>query len=277
MDNGWIKAHRAMLSHPLLQRADAMGVWIRLLMMAAHEPTMVSFRGKPVTLERGQVAVSVLALAGELGLSHKRLRLILENLASQNSLTMGQGKGKAFTVVTLCNYELYQSCAEGEGKQRAKQRANEGQTEQEPENRLPSSGDSQANARSAPLERAGKPPPDDAKTHLWEEMKDWLGTKRPGALIAKWCKEYTEGDVFNAYFKARAENPVERISWMVADLKQRAAQRVGAPAKTRSSLLGAVRILQENGALDDDPVGPEGSDPDGVDAAQGRNALVLLN
>lgn len=134
---GWIKAHRAMLEHPCLQRADAMGVWVRLLMMAAHEPTRVTFRGKAVELSRGQVAISVLSLADELGVSHKRMRLILGKLSGDGSLKMDQATGKAYTLATICNYTAYQSPAEpagqSEGQGEGKRRANEGQTEQEPE------------------------------------------------------------------------------------------------------------------------------------------------
>lgn len=136
MGGGWVKAHRAMLGHPLFQRADAMGVWMRLLMMAAHEPTRVFFRGKPVELDRGQVAISVLAMADDLGLTHKRMRLILGKLADDGSLKMDQAPGKAYTLVTICNYAAYQSSADtegqSEGQSEGKRRANEGQTEQEP-------------------------------------------------------------------------------------------------------------------------------------------------
>ncbi len=329
--DGWIKAHRAMLDHPLLQRADEIGLWMRLLLMAAHRPQRTRLRGQIIALERGQAAVVMTDLVEPDGMSRKRLRLIVESWVKDGMLTISHAKGQACSIVTICNFDAYQSPderegpssdeqnltnqsgakggpssaaktgqAEGQGERAltdcnidgsgrtverrgqalgqggAKLGGDLGPTEQEDKKDTGSSLDSQAKEHSDPSDRAAKPPKD-AKSHLWEEMKGWLGGKRPGALIGKWCKEYTEGDVFNAYFKAKAENPADRISWMIADLKQRAAQRVGAPAKTRSSLLGAVRILQENGALDDDPVGPEGSDPDGIDAAQGRNALVLLN
>lgn len=116
--------------------------------------------------------------------------------------------------------------------------------------------DSQANAHSVPSERADEPPNAQptvsAKAALWVEMKARIGGKRPGALVAKWCKDYGDGEVFTSHFEAEAKNPADYVPWMAARLKQRAAQRVDAPAKTRGSIIGAVQILQESGYLDDD-------------------------
>lgn len=114
--------------------------------------------------------------------------------------------------------------------------------------------DSQAKEHSVPSERCAdapvEPPPDDAKTVLWREMKDWLGGKRAGALVGKWCRDFGEGEVFAAYFRARTQNPADRVSWMTAALKANAGQRPRAPP--RATIEGTLRILHETGLLDDE-------------------------
>jgi uncharacterized protein YdaU (DUF1376 family) len=59
-----------------------------------------------------------------------------------------------------------------------------------------------------------------AKAVLWAEMKAWLGGKDPGRLIGAWCRDYGEGPVFAAYFKALKATPAEPKSWMVDELKR---------------------------------------------------------
>lgn len=140
------------------------------------------------------------------------------------------------------------------------------------------STDSQAKEHSVPLERTDEPskeaPPVDAKTVLWREMKDWLGGKRAGGLVGKWCKEFGEGEVFATYFRARTENPAERVSWMTAALKANAGQRARPPP--RATVDGTMRILHEAGLINGER--PEDEPDSGLlDAAALGVSLYQLN
>jgi hypothetical protein len=59
----------------------------------------------------------------------------------------------------------------------------------------------------------------DAKSALWAEMKARIGSRNPGGLVARWCKDYTEAVVFAAHFEAMRDNPADYTSWMAAKLK----------------------------------------------------------
>lgn len=115
MDNGWIRAHRTMLDHPLLQRADEIGLWVRLLLLATHRPQRIRFRGRIIALERGQAAIVMTDLVEPEGLSRKRLRLIVDSWVKDGMLTISSAKGQACSIVTICNFDTYQSDNDAEG------------------------------------------------------------------------------------------------------------------------------------------------------------------
>lgn len=137
MADGWIKVWRRLLNHPCLTQHDERGLWLTLLLRAAHEPTEVRFRGKVVKLARGQLAISLREEADRGGTSHKRLRNIIDLMRREKMLTLDTAKGTHFCVLTICNYEHFQ--AEGaqpkarKGHSRGTVGAQSGHTEQEGE------------------------------------------------------------------------------------------------------------------------------------------------
>lgn len=127
-----------MLEHPLLQKADALGLWMRLLMKASTQPARVSLRGKPIDIRRGQVACSVVGEAEAIGITRKRARYILGQFVSDGMLTCGHVEGHVFSLVSICNFDRYQSQDDGQGPkagpQKGQIRARLGPTDQEREN-----------------------------------------------------------------------------------------------------------------------------------------------
>lgn len=330
MDSGWIKAHRAMLDHPLLQRADEIGLWMRLLLMAAHRPQRTRLRGQIIALERGQAAVVMTDLVEPDGMSRKRLRLIVESWVKDGMLTISHAKGQACSIVTICNFDTYQSSEEREGPSpdgqnltgqsgakvgpssvakmgqakgqasasitdcnttasgcngeaegqamgqgRAKLHGDLGPTEQEDKKDTGSSLGSQAKAHSDPSDRAAEPPPKDAKSHLWREMKAAIkgcdpSVTDPGALVGKWIVhagggKRGEGAVFAAHLEAMTHEPAHYLTWMHRQFNGKATKR--GPPSSADLEAEALRILNESESSTDDP---EPADPGGPDAAARR-------
>jgi hypothetical protein len=116
MAEGWVKLYRSAVEHPCLDRFDAQGVWATLLQKAAYTPRKIRMGGQMIALDRGQLAISVAAFARAGGISHKRMRTILGIFAADGMLEMGIAKGKACTVLTICNYTEYQSVDEAGAK-----------------------------------------------------------------------------------------------------------------------------------------------------------------
>lgn len=135
MDEGWVAAYRRMINHPALQRHDEKGIWLTLLLRAAHKPADVRFRGKVVKLERGQLAISLREEAERGGTSYKRLRNIIDAWRREGMLTLGADKGAHFCILTICNFDAFQDVGAQSQAQKGRTRgalgAHSGRTEQQ--------------------------------------------------------------------------------------------------------------------------------------------------
>jgi hypothetical protein len=96
-------------------------------MMANHEPASISIGGERVDLEPGEFWTSQESLQKASDLTRKQIRVALANLQKLDFLAI---KGaKRGTLITIMNWETYQSFAEGEGHQRGQAGAKRGPTE----------------------------------------------------------------------------------------------------------------------------------------------------
>ena len=95
--SGFVKVDRDQIE--LLANAQERGIYITLVTRAAWQRTIVVFRGRHYALERGQLVVSVRALADELGVSRDALHRFLKRCTSIATHTAPHA-----TVITICNY-----------------------------------------------------------------------------------------------------------------------------------------------------------------------------
>lgn len=97
-------------------------VFLHLLLTANFEPK--NWHG--ITIERSQVATTVLNLANQLHLSPKQVRTALEKLKNTNEIDT-QTANK-YTLITICKYADYQTQETSIGQTNGNQRANKWQT-----------------------------------------------------------------------------------------------------------------------------------------------------
>lgn len=104
---GWIKLHRKLLENPIFLNSDLLQLFIYCLLKANHEARQIIFNGKLITIQRGQFITGREVLSKELKqkptTTYKRL-LLLENLEFLNIKSNNK-----FSLVTVVNYDLYQS------------------------------------------------------------------------------------------------------------------------------------------------------------------------
>jgi hypothetical protein len=104
---GWIKLHRKLLENPIFLKAELLQLFIYCLLKANHEPKQIIFNAKELIIERGQFITGRDVLSKELKqngrTTYDRLK-VLENL---QILTIKSNN--RFTLVTIENYDLYQS------------------------------------------------------------------------------------------------------------------------------------------------------------------------
>lgn len=118
----WIKLHDKLLNWQWHDDPAMVSAWIHMLLFAASEPRQ--WHG--TTLGRGQFATTLAALSESLGLSVKQVRIVIDKLKKGKQIDV-KGTNK-FTIITICNYDSYQSTVatqgQTKGKQQGKQRAN---------------------------------------------------------------------------------------------------------------------------------------------------------
>lgn len=100
---GWIKIHRGLLDWEWYSDTNCVRMALHLLLMANFQTK----RWRGITVERGQLVTSRSMLARETGLSEREVRTAISKLEKSDFLT--SRATSSYTIVTICNYEKYQS------------------------------------------------------------------------------------------------------------------------------------------------------------------------
>lgn len=105
--SGFIKLYRQVLDNPVFRSdAEAMAFsW--MVLKAAWQPADVRYKGRIVSLERGQLAVSVRDMATALERSKDWSKRFLQRLSNRDMIATATATG--VNVITICNYDEYQS------------------------------------------------------------------------------------------------------------------------------------------------------------------------
>lgn len=120
MAGGWIRADRDLFDDPWFCNGPAtrLHAWADLIKMASHKAATVRTGIGPIELDRGQLTVSIRFLAERWQWSRttvERFLLALENRDSivrevrKNRDSSGTERGTGQLVLTVCNYDKYQS------------------------------------------------------------------------------------------------------------------------------------------------------------------------
>lgn len=117
---GYIALARGALNHPLTgaeKPYSRFEAWVWMLDRARYEPGRVRVSGgnvyQTIALERGQFSDSIRYLADAWGWHKNRVTTFLRQL--ENDAQIRTATGTAQTVITICNYEEYQSATKRNG------------------------------------------------------------------------------------------------------------------------------------------------------------------
>ena len=104
---GWIKLYRKLIENPIFLKPELLQLFIYCLLKANHETQRIIFNGQEIEIKSGQFITGREVMGRDLKqnpiTTYKRLK-VLENLQILNI----KSKNK-FSVVTVLNWELYQS------------------------------------------------------------------------------------------------------------------------------------------------------------------------
>jgi hypothetical protein len=113
----WVRVTAAMCDHRIFRGEpyDRRSAWLWLIANAAWNDHRVRTRGGMVTIKRGEVIAGSEQLASIWGWSRKRVRTFLAELEAEGMVSKGPDRGQLVTILTICNYEKYQTVPANEG------------------------------------------------------------------------------------------------------------------------------------------------------------------
>lgn len=108
MDEGWIKIHRKVLSHPMYyaEPFTRMQAWFDLLLLTSRLPNVLYIRGNRVEIKPGTVAKSKEYLCGRWRWSRGKVNRYLDMLENEGMIV--QQKSRVITCISIPKFEYYQ-------------------------------------------------------------------------------------------------------------------------------------------------------------------------
>lgn len=173
-DNGWVAIARSIRSHPLVGihlfakpmdpsrgAVQPMAAFIDLIMECRYEDGFIQNGGRKMEVKRGQMVGAVSWLAARWNWTPMAVRIWLDKLEADMMISRfvpGASKsnkhvGRIATVISLCNYEQFQSF--GENKEQTQQQTNSNQTTNEQQQYKDNKGTREQGNNPSPLQGEG--------------------------------------------------------------------------------------------------------------------------
>ena len=106
MSGGWIRMQRGIVDHWVFSEADALKLWVYLLMSANYEDKSRMFNGRLTQVKRGQLIYGRHAVSQWLGISEAKLRRYMKQFIKDEMIS--QQITNKYSVITITCYEKYQ-------------------------------------------------------------------------------------------------------------------------------------------------------------------------
>jgi len=104
---GWIKLHRKLKNSLVFDNPDLLKVWIWCLLKATHDDYIQMIGLQEVELEKGQFIFGRKVAANELKMSESKTYRLIKKLENMQNLNIKANN--KFSVITIENWENYQS------------------------------------------------------------------------------------------------------------------------------------------------------------------------
>ena len=122
-ESRWIRWNVATFEHDFFQgeAQTRHGAFMWLVANAAWKTHRIRNKGKMMTLERGQCVAGLEYLAKEWRWGIKKVRRFLSELEAEGMIKKGKSRGHYAQIITICNYEKFQSCAPTQGQEQGQE------------------------------------------------------------------------------------------------------------------------------------------------------------
>lgn len=114
MIEGWLKIHRKMRDSLAGSSAIATGIWVHILLRAAHSAVILN-NGQ--SLEAGELLISETGFADDMKVSRKVMRRVLSEFEKNGMLNVVK-RDRNGTKLSVCNWSTYQDSEKQKGQQR---------------------------------------------------------------------------------------------------------------------------------------------------------------
>lgn len=104
---GWIKVYRQMLDNPIVCKdSDHIAVWIYLLLNATHTEYDTLFKGKRITLQKGQLITGTISISKKIKINKDKVQRILKKFEIDKQIE--QQTSNKNRLITILNWDKYQ-------------------------------------------------------------------------------------------------------------------------------------------------------------------------
>lgn len=213
--SGWFAMKRGLHDHPIFHKQPLrVAAWSWMVATAAYKDTRQDANGKTVVVKRGQLLTSYRQMSDATGVSIKALRILIARLEGENAI--GTDKGTGRLLITIRNYDKYQSAPADEGTGKGTGRAQEGHTKEtrEQDTTLEAKASNGADAPSV-VEISV------VSSAVWAAGRQYLssrGVPNPGAMIGKWLKTHPPIAILGAIEAAQSSGTQDPIPYITAAL-----------------------------------------------------------
>jgi hypothetical protein len=116
---GYIKLWRKVLNNGMMHNPELLRFWVWCLLKASHKPYTAMVGYQEVDLEPGQFVFGINAAANELDSTPRKMRTCVDTLVKTKNLT--RKTTNKFSILTVINWDRYQTNEEENDKQNDKQ------------------------------------------------------------------------------------------------------------------------------------------------------------
>ena len=212
--SGWFAVKRGALEHELFRpegKWSKFEAWAWMIESAAISERSVDIGGKPYPVKRGQLSFSERFLSGKWVWSQKAVQTFLGKLEAHGAITIelaktGNGTKSKRTLITLCNYEKYQTPGI-----KTESRGNQKSIKEEQVTNIPPSEGASADAAKVIF--------DSGKRIL---SAAGVPSQKAGSMLGKWRRDHGDDALISALGKAQREGAIDPIAFIEGCFRHKA-------------------------------------------------------
>lgn len=216
--SGWFAVKHGITEHPIFKgKPLRLAAWIWMLDNTAWADTLQDVDGEIITVKRGELCASQAMIAAGSGMTRQQVRTFLEVLKREKVIHTrpAQNLTKGRTIVTVCNYDKYQTPQPSSNQAATKQ-----QPTKEQDNNIPVGEGAFATS-------------DPVKILFDSGVKILTGSgvrqQQARALLGRWRKDYGVEPVIAAIGACQREGAVEPVAFITKALSSAKQRREGHP------------------------------------------------